>query len=69
MHLAEIVLSGGESLSAPMDKIDKYLIKLSASSFLNGGLFAEAAFYGFKSKNGKFCFMLFLLFCVKSQKR
>jgi hypothetical protein len=51
MHVAEIVLSGGESLSAPMNKIDKYLIKLAAAaSFLNGDLFAEVALYGFKSK-------------------
>jgi hypothetical protein len=69
MHVAEIVLSGGESLSPSMDKVDEYSIKLSAASFLNGGLFAEVAFYGFGSKNGKFCFMLVLLFCVKSQKR
>jgi hypothetical protein len=56
IHVAEIVLSGGESLSPLLDKIDEYLIKLSAASFLNGGLFAGVAFYSFGSKKWEVLF-------------
>ena len=49
MLIAEMVLSDRESLSPPMDKIDEYLTKLSVASFLNGGLFAGVALYGFGS--------------------